>query len=566
VEYAFAMRDELRAAALLLVLVFVGCQQKQAGTALYVAIDTNIPTPRLLDEIQLTAMRSGTVMMVTRQFDLSSSAVQRPILVRLDPPSTALDAPVTIEVSGLVGGAVNVRRTVQTRFDPGHVRVVTILLDNLCVARPCPGQTCSAGNCISPSVDPAAFPEWLGEDPQLIGPDGSLIDAALIDSGTRDGGVDAPLPGIDAPMDSGGSNVEVDAWLPPMPDSGPMDSGTQGPLDAWVPPMPDSGPPGPPPLTQWSRSFTIAINGAFVRETALDFPLLVRLRDGRGIDFSIADPDLNDLRFALEDGTLLAYEIDHRGFSDTLVWVKVPRIDPVSGARIVMYYGRPGTPAGQNAEGVWTNGFLAVYHMDNGRDSTRNHLDMVLTGTSLTEGALGGAQDFPPGAYGTLPASSALGRAQGWMASVRLSDGVGARAILSRSTATDYHQYLGVRDGFSVAMIKTTSVLESIVDPDLVGLNVYRQHDYVLESGGYFRLYQNGAESSNTSWNGTVAFSDQRLFLGGRCTGCTAASTAPNGEWLNGLVEEVRIHSTARSAGWLSTDDLNFRDELIMWP
>jgi hypothetical protein len=98
----------------------------------------------------------------------------------------------------------------------------------------------------------------------------------------------------------------------------------------------------------------------------LDFPVLVVL-DGGWFDYSQTQDAGQDLRFFDDDGsTPLPYEIEEWNEAGTsYVWVKVPQIDANSDTDFIwMYYGDPTAVDDQDPPGVWTAGYVAVWHLD----------------------------------------------------------------------------------------------------------------------------------------------------------------------------------------------------------
>ena len=135
--------------------------------------------------------------------------------------------------------------------------------------------------------------------------------------------------------------------------------------------------------TKYSRKFTITFSGA-PEGTLENFPVLVKISTNGVSGFSYADcvkENGGDLRFADENGTLLSSEVDTWDTNGvSLVWVKVPTL--TSATQITAYYGWKFAPA-VDADAVWDNGFLGVWHLD--ETSTSAMLDSTGGGSSLYE-------------------------------------------------------------------------------------------------------------------------------------------------------------------------------------
>jgi hypothetical protein len=130
-------------------------------------------------------------------------------------------------------------------------------------------------------------------------------------------------------------------------------------------------------------------------ETLTDVPVLVTLTSQR-IDYDAAAANGTDLRFVADDDmTLLSYEIEQwQPEGTSAVWVKVPSLSPGQMVdHLYMYYGSPGAAAGAQPADVWSNGYLAVWHLADAEDALGQlHLDPQ--GTRPTSGQIGDGQLF----------------------------------------------------------------------------------------------------------------------------------------------------------------------------
>lgn len=115
----------------------------------------------------------------------------------------------------------------------------------------------------------------------------------------------------------------------------------------------------------FAKTSTLTVNytGA---ETLEGFPVLVRLSANSPTGFSYADcaEDGSDLRFADDDGNLLAHEIDTwNSEGESTVWVRLPRLPVATVSTFKLYYGvadESALPA-VTASDVWTK-YVAVVH------------------------------------------------------------------------------------------------------------------------------------------------------------------------------------------------------------
>lgn len=141
-----------------------------------------------------------------------------------------------------------------------------------------------------------------------------------------------------------------------------------------------------------------------------NFPVLVRLAETEGgFSYAQAAADGSDIRFALDDGTPLASEIDvWDDHGESLVWVKIPLL--ASGTAVYLYWGSPAAefPASQTNGAVWTDAaYVGVWHLgetgDSFADATANGLTGTRNGTEgrVADGSVGGGHRISTGASGS---------------------------------------------------------------------------------------------------------------------------------------------------------------------
>jgi len=127
------------------------------------------------------------------------------------------------------------------------------------------------------------------------------------------------------------------------------------------------------------------------------FPVLVRLhRDF--FDFAQAMPNGDDLRFSLSTGEQLAFQIEEWDAAGGVasIWVRVPIITGNSRQEIKLHWGNPNAAPESDGTAVFneSNGYLSVWHMHDSVDDTTGTLVSNDTGTTATQGVIGGARHF----------------------------------------------------------------------------------------------------------------------------------------------------------------------------
>lgn len=136
----------------------------------------------------------------------------------------------------------------------------------------------------------------------------------------------------------------------------------------------------------WCHARRLFLNtcasGAGIAGNVLNFPVLIRLTKNN-FNFSEAQSNGNDIRFAKQDNTVLSYEIERwdpvAGVAEA--WVKVDTVFGNDSAQcITMYWGNPQVISASNGAAVFDtgNGFQGVWHMNQAagapvRDATYNN-------------------------------------------------------------------------------------------------------------------------------------------------------------------------------------------------
>ena len=125
-----------------------------------------------------------------------------------------------------------------------------------------------------------------------------------------------------------------------------------------------------PPIELRDRK-RLTIDQRFVDEDLRDFPLWVRL-DGDA-DLMRARADGRSLYFTDEQGQALDAEFEARDLAagDLRAWVRVPLVSHREDTVLFLYW-EDGLDhsAEQSAASVWSAGFEAVFHLDDGRDAS----------------------------------------------------------------------------------------------------------------------------------------------------------------------------------------------------
>jgi hypothetical protein len=288
-----------------------------------------------------------------------------------------------------------------------------------------------------------------------------------------------------------------------------------------------------------------------------NFPVLIDLCDP---DLkNVFQPSGNDILFTDASGTQLDHEIElfNQTYNSThghlVAWVR-GNLSSTKNTIFSMYYGNPSVATQENPEGVWKNDFTAIWHLSEisgpRYDSTSNNIDgspqnyendEASIGKIAGADALDGTDDF----IETYTFSDELGLGGKSAKTVSLwvytsnFDGGGVfefgqhatRGLFSLQTQSSDNLWIGNwwgdNDTFKYPSLNAWVYLTVVYD----GNTVY--------------MYANSELQINSSKN---------LNTGNKITIKIGSS---NGNCFTGLIDEMRISTTVRSAAWIQTEFLN---------
>ncbi|MCK4327735.1 MAG: DUF2341 domain-containing protein [Candidatus Diapherotrites archaeon] len=307
-----------------------------------------------------------------------------------------------------------------------------------------------------------------------------------------------------------------------------------------------------------NRRVRLEFDNSASAEDLVGFPVMVKLTPSN-IEYSLTGPD--DIRFYDSDGTTpLPKEIEEwvQG-GDSFVWVKVPHIPAGSTSdHIWAYYDCPDTSA-EDPAAVWGNGYRGVWHLGEGAADAPDSTGNTNTGTrgggvTATSGVVGGADNFDGssgsidcGAGPTLNVPDTL-TVSAW---VYTRDVAGYRSIITKGnphSSGDRMLNYGVQFPSS-AKLRLFSYLGGYDFTDSTALfptNTWA-HMAVTFSNGAYAFYINGAPAGSGTYSAsTLPISTHPLYIGKQIH-----ATAGEGQFFNGMLDEVRVSGTARSEDWI---------------
>ncbi len=328
--------------------------------------------------------------------------------------------------------------------------------------------------------------------------------------------------------------------------------------------------------TDWTQRQLLTFDNSGQTEDLTDFAVLVKLNSAN-IDYAQTQNGGQDLRFLDADGSALAYEIEQWNESgDSFVWVKVPLIDGASATdHIQMYYGNATAGDAQSPTEVWDGNYRGVWHLnesavDEGsgaiHDDSAGDFDGTQDGNASAVGQIGGGQEFDGvddfidlGTDTIIDGRSAF-TISAW---VKLDASPGTNAqygVFSRDgsprdgtvalnvgqyTTDDTYYHVPTHDG----------TWNNHVADSQTGVGTWAHITAAYDGAGTIRYYLNGNPDGSDTYTepSTVAGLSQRI---GRHVNTSAGA-------FDGIIDEVRISATDRSADWIKAQHLSMTDAFV---
>lgn len=310
------------------------------------------------------------------------------------------------------------------------------------------------------------------------------------------------------------------------------------------------------------RRKPITIDPTFVTGTQTDFPVWVAVVDP--VIGPRAADNGSDIYFTSSNGTVLAHELQRYVDAEGRVeaWVKVPSVDDTVTTRFYLNYGDPSlAPQPMPADAVWTNGFNAVWHLDAASpatepDSAGNH-DATSSGgqnaSNVVAGQLGRGLDFDGGNDQLAFTSNILGAG-----AHTVSAWVNQRATTNNDALVVFgnpqcNQSRWFHTRFNTATVATGFYCSDWADPgvDIQGDGWVLVH-WVYDGASAGRVYLNGSVAAGPFTYTTPPVTAGTAGFIGNAPGGFGANMG-----INATLDEVRIATVARTAGWIATERAN---------
>ncbi len=287
-----------------------------------------------------------------------------------------------------------------------------------------------------------------------------------------------------------------------------------------------------------------------------NFPVLISM-----IDANLqakAQTDADDIIFIASDGTTrLAHEIEsYTSASGTLVaWVNIPSLSSSANTVIYMYYGNASATSLQDVTGTWDASFKGVYHLNSAfADATSNANNGTNTGTIASTGKISGGSGFV--------------RSDG-------SDYITINGLMGSPTSFTLSSWatLTTADPNAAEIISIGDY--SVLRYDEAGAN--KTSGVAYNGASTWTTTASGINYAGTGWHYVVYTFDnlahsQKVYVDGAQVATSSSAAAPvyTGGGANtfigkhgnaninmdfdGTIDEARVASASRSAGWVLTE------------
>src|ERR1039458_6069940 len=351
--------------------------------------------------------------------------------------------------------------------------------------------------------------------------------------------------------------------------------------------------------SSWSNGYTnmraITISHLKVSNTdQTNFPLLISLPANTYADLkttanggSVTNANGYDILFTSDAGGTMPLAYERESYSGTtgamIDWVKVATVSHIQDTTIYMFYGNSLVTTDQsNPTGTWDSNYIGVWHLPNGtvlsaNDSTANGNNGTITGATATTGEIDGGANFNgTNAEITTPYTQNAATALSIEAWARTSSSSVSVIVQDRGAGSGHSLTLGL-DGAGACGSNSCGSISGLASPagkvmfgddsnaifigveGTTALNDNNWHHIVgtwtASSGSsiaasQFTVYVDGVKVGSPGTILAGADSSPVSGLGGTVMGYHQAWN----EYYDGLLDEVRISTTVRSADWVATE------------
>ena len=329
----------------------------------------------------------------------------------------------------------------------------------------------------------------------------------------------------------------------------------------------------------WTYRNRITINSSKVAGSATSFPVLINSTNYNwkftAFGGHVLSATGSDFVVTAGDGTTkLDYEVESYASSTgaLVAWARIPFLSSTSNTVLYIYYGNAAASNQQNKTGVWDSNFAGVWHMTTTSSQTTISYDSTAnsnTGTkfatnqpfSSTAGTIDGAQDFNAAGGSVNVGNSASlelntgGTIAGWI--YPRSDGISSSfgRIVDKSIDADgtngYALQMGglgacsdTGNGNRLCMELNSSTYIPTTN-NSVPFNQWTHFAWTFD-GTAWNIYINGTLDTPYVQSALPPNVIGDVYIGNRADNTVST--------FDGIIDDVQISNTARSASWIQTE------------
>ncbi len=321
-------------------------------------------------------------------------------------------------------------------------------------------------------------------------------------------------------------------------------------------------------LTGWDYRKKITVDYTKVPATLTDFPVVVVLASDSDLAAHAAS-DATDLRVTSSDGTTtLDYERElwNSTTGELVLHFRAPSLSSTTDTEFYLYYGNDGVADGENATGVWSNGFVGVWHLgeaSGGRaDSTANDNDLSDNATVESgAGRLGVAADFESdnSEFLSIADASQTGldpagdfTVEAWIRPESFGSTARPGVVVAKDgdvsstwnvgiNVTGNNSFFYIFKPGSHSLLSTASALVTTTWYHYVW-----RYDFVTDGASVMNIFRDGSSDATQKSNAVGPPQNSTAFVG-----IGARDRVGYNDFFDGLIDEVRISSAARDADWI---------------
>lgn len=325
--------------------------------------------------------------------------------------------------------------------------------------------------------------------------------------------------------------------------------------------------------SDWTTRRKITFDNSALVENLTNFPVMVKLSSASGnIDFDKTKFGGEDIRFvdASDPNTVLPHEIEewNEPAGEAIVWVKVPQIDAGSTTdHMWMYYGNGSISDGQDSDNTWDSDFEAVWHMDETSGTTiddstalaRNGTKKSATEPGSITGKVDGAQNFDGtddfvNAGTTIDLSGTAAMTLSAWVDLDTAPAVRDLILSNYDAGTAGEWWFAIDVNRNISFLRECGAFGTLSN-SLIPLNTLT-HVTATYDGTSLRIYIDGVLDKTAADSCSITNTAVETMIGAGDNGATSENN------FDGIIDEARISTAARSGDWIKAEYLSQIDAM----